>query len=123
MEMDLQIKVRKLGDIAVIELNGEVDAYTCSRLRETIIEAIENGADNLVVDMKEVDYIDSSGLGTLVGGLKRVSERQGVIAIVCTNPQIRKVFDIPGLVKVFPIFSAEEDAIKQLEARGKRSVS
>ena len=123
MEMDLQINVRRLGDIAVIGLNGEVDAYTCSRLREAMIEAIEDGGANLVVNMKEVEYIDSSGLGTLVGGLKRVSERQGAITIVCTNPQIRKVFDITGLVKVFPIYNSEEDAVRAVNANNSKTAS
>ena len=119
MEMDLQIKVRRSSDIPVIELAGEVDAYTCSRLREAMIEAIEDGGASLVVNMKDVEYIDSSGLGTLVGGLKRVSEREGSIAICCTNPQIRKVFDITGLVKVFPIFGTEEEAVRDLKERAK----
>jgi len=123
MEMDLQIEVRRQKDVAVIILKGEVDAYTCARLREAMIEAIEDGGANLVVDMKNVEYIDSSGLGTLVGGLKRVSERQGTIAVVCTNPQIRKVFDITGLVKVFPIYGSEDDAVKALDTQGKTVVS
>jgi len=59
----------------------------------------------------------------LVGGLKRVSERQGTIAVVCTNPQIRKVFDITGLVKVFPIYGSEDDAVKALDTQGKTVVS
>ena len=122
MEMDLQIEVRRQKDVAVIILKGEVDAYTCARLREAMIEAIEDGGANLVVDMKNVEYIDSSGLGTLVGGLKRVSERQGTIAVVCTNPQIRKVFDITGLVKVFPIYGSEDDAVKALNTQGKMVV-
>lgn len=112
MEMDLQIRVRKLREIPVIELNGEVDAYTCARLREAMISAIEDGGASLVVNMRAVDYIDSSGLGTLVGGLKRVAERKGKIALCCTNPQIRKVFDITGLVKVFPIYGSEEEAVE-----------
>ena len=123
MEMDLQIEVRRQEDIAVIILSGEVDAYTCARLRQAMIEAIEDGGANLVVDMKNVEYIDSSGLGTLVGGLKRVSERQGTIAVVCTNPQIRKVFDITGLVKVFPIYGSEDDAVKALNTQDKTVVS
>ena len=112
MEMDLRIRLRKLGNVPVLELEGELDAYTCSRLREAMIEAIEEGGANLVVNMKDVEYIDSSGLGTLVGGLKRVSEKQGVIAVCCTNPQIRKVFDITGLVKVFPIYGSEQEAVE-----------
>ena len=120
MDMDLQIKVRKVKDIPVMDLSGEVDAYTCSRLREAMIEVIDDGGSDLVVNMKDVEYIDSSGLGTLVGGLKRVSERQGTIAVCGTNSQIKKVFDITGLIKVFPLYSDEEEAVKGIISRNNK---
>ncbi len=59
--------------------------------------------------MMKVEYIDSSGLGALVGGLKRSTEHGGRIVIVCDNPQIRKVFEITGLEKVFPLYDVEAD--------------
>jgi anti-sigma B factor antagonist len=114
MEMDLRIIVRENEGIPVIELGGELDAYTCSRLRDAMIEVIEEGKPTLVVSMAKVEYIDSSGLGTLVGGLKRASEKNGKIAVVCTNPQIRKVFEITGLVRVFPLYDTEVEAVKDL---------
>jgi len=61
-----------------------------------------------------VEYIDSSGLGTLVGGLKRASEKGGKIALVCNAPQVRKVFEITGLERVFVMFESEEEAAKNL---------
>jgi anti-sigma B factor antagonist len=112
MEMDLQIVVRKDGCIAVIDLSGEVDAYTSSRFREVMVELIEDGHHNLVVSMAKVEYIDSSGLGALVGGLKRATERQGKILIAASQPQVRKVFEITGLEKVFPLFDTEQDALE-----------
>ncbi|MBI2842442.1 MAG: STAS domain-containing protein [Armatimonadetes bacterium] len=114
MEMDLQISTKTLEGIPVIGLSGEVDAYTCSRFRDTMIDVIEEGNANIVVSMKDVEYIDSSGLGTLVGGLKRASEKGGKIAVVCSSPQIRKVFEITGLEKVFPLFRSERDAALEL---------
>lgn len=117
MEMDLRIKVRKSDGVPIIVLSGEVDAYTCSHFREAMIETIEAGYSSLVVSMQDVEYIDSSGLGTLVGGLKRASERGGRIAIVCNNSQIRKVFEITGLERVFPIYETESDAIKETAER------
>ena len=114
MEMDLRISIRKNQGIPVIELGGELDAYTCSRLRDAMIEVIEEGNPTLVVSMAKVEYIDSSGLGTLVGGLKRASERNGKIGVVCTNPQIRKVFEITGLVRVFPLYDTEDEAVEDI---------
>ncbi|MGC8861938.1 MAG: STAS domain-containing protein [Armatimonadota bacterium] len=115
MEMDLGIEIRKNGKITVIQLAGELDAYTASRFREVMVEAIEDGGENLIVSMGDVEYIDSSGLGALVGGLKRVSERKGKIVVVRPRPQVRKVFEITGLEKVFPLFEDEEEAVAALQ--------
>jgi anti-sigma B factor antagonist len=114
MEMDLRIRTRMVEGIPVIELIGELDSYTCSRFRDAMIDTIEQGHSSVVVSMASVEYIDSSGLGTLVGGLKRVSEKSGKIAVVCNSGQIRKVFEITGLEKVFPIFEEETDAARAL---------
>lgn len=118
MEMDLQINVRKSDPVQLVELTGEVDAYTSARFREVMIELIEDGGANLVINMVKVEYIDSSGLGALVGLLKRVSERNGKIMIVCNQAQVRKVFEITGLEKVFPIFETESDAIAAVSGSG-----
>jgi anti-sigma B factor antagonist len=114
MELDLKIEVIKRNDYAVLELIGEVDAYTSSRFREIIISVIEEGNVDVVINMLEVEYIDSSGLGALVGGLKRATERNGRILILCNNPQVKKVFEITGLEKVFPIFINEKDAANSI---------
>lgn len=111
MEMDLTINVRNESKVPVIDLTGELDAYTSARFREAMIDLIERGAVSIVVSMNEVEYIDSSGLGALVGGLKRASERSGKIAIVCNNPQVKKVFEITGLERVFPLYRGEDEAI------------
>jgi len=116
MEMDLVISVRRDAAVPIIDLAGEVDAYTSARFREAMIDLIEAGAANLVVSMMKVEYIDSSGLGALVGGLKRSTEHGGKIVIVCDNPQIRKVFEITGLEKVFPLYDVEDDAVGVLVA-------
>jgi anti-sigma B factor antagonist len=116
MEMDLQINVRGGTEVTIMELSGEVDAYTSARFREQMVELIENGAVNLIISMDRVEYIDSSGLGALVGGLKRASEREGRIVIVCNNLQVRKVFEITGLERVFPLFAIEEEAVRMLTA-------
>ena len=115
MEMDLQIRTKMAEGVPIIELHGELDAYTCSTFRDTMTEIIDQGNASIVVNMVGVEYIDSSGLGTLVGGLKRASERGGKIAVVCSNSnQIRKVFEITGLEKVFPMFDNEVEAAHAL---------
>ena len=108
---DLTIDTRTLDGKPVLDLNGEVDSYNSSKLRERRVTLIEGGQKELIINMSGVDYIDSTGLGTLVAGLKRASEQGGSIRIICPNDQIFKVFSITGLVKVFPIFNNEQDAL------------
>lgn len=116
MDADLKIGLTMSGNYPTLNLEGEVDAYTCSSFREAMIEALESHGKDLIINMCDVEYIDSSGLGALVGGLKRVSEKQGRIFVVCSNPQVRKVFDITGLVKVFPVYETVDDAAKAMAA-------
>ncbi len=102
------------GDAYVVELGGEIDVYTSPKVKDAITELIDQGHYNLVINLEKVRYIDSTGLGVLIGGLKRVREHGGTVNLVCTNPQIKKIFDITGLVKIFGIFDDEAAAKKAL---------
>ncbi len=105
---DLVIGLRNVNGVPVLDLNGEVDSYNAPKLRERMVSLIDEGQTKLVINLSAVDYIDSTGLGTLVGGLKRASEKGGEIQIICPNEQIYKVFSITGLVRVFHIFDSEQ---------------
>jgi len=109
--MDLDLKVRKQGAHAVLEVAGEIDVYTAPKLREKLIELVNEGSYHLVVDLEKVDFLDSTGLGVLVGGLKRMRNHDGSLELVCTQDKILKIFRITGLTKVFPIYDSVEDAI------------
>ena len=113
--MDIRVQVRESDDEAyVVELSGEIDVYTSPKVKDAIGELIDEGHYNLVINLEKVRYIDSTGLGVLIGGLKRVREYGGSVNLVCTNPQIKKIFDITGLVKIFGIFDSEDAAMKAL---------
>lgn len=108
---DLKIDTRLVNGTPVLDLTGEVDSYNSPKLREKMVSLIDEGNADLIINMTGVDYIDSTGLGTLVGGLKRASEKNGAIRLICPNEQIYKVFNITGLVKVFSIFDNEAAAL------------
>ena len=114
MDADLDVKIRRMGDIPVVDLTGDIDGYTCIKLRDAIIELLEAGDRKVVISMAKVSYIDSSGLGTLVGGLRRINEHDGGLALSGAGPQIRKVLSITGLSKVFSVFNDETEAIRSL---------
>src|SRR3954451_16168400 len=101
--VDLSLSNRPEGDKTVVEVGGEIDVYTAPRLREQLVDLVADGKYHLVVDMERVDFLDSTGLGVLVGGLKRVRAHDGSLRLVCTQERILKIFRIPGLTKVFPI--------------------
>ncbi len=108
--MELEIKTDHDGDKCVVTLEGEIDVYTAPRLKDALVGALEGGCLDLIIDMGNVTFIDSSGLGVLVGALRRAKERSGAVRLVCTRDNILKIFRITGLDKVFPIFSNVKEA-------------
>ena len=108
--MELDIRTEHNGDVCEIRLDGEIDVYTAPRLKEQIVALIEGGCSNVIVDLQNVAFIDSSGLGVLVSALRRARERDGAVRIVCTRENILKIFRITGLDKVFPIFADAAEA-------------
>ncbi len=95
----------------VLAVTGEVDVYTAPRLREKLVELSSQGHKQVVVDLERVEFLDSTGLGVLVGGLKRLRSNDGDLALVCTQPRILKVFEITGLTKVFSISGSVDEAL------------
>ena len=110
LAMDLDVETGTIDGAALLTLRGEIDVYTAPRLRQAIIDLVDGGANRIVVDMEKVDFLDSTGLGVLVGGLKRVKMKEGSLSIVTTQDKILKIFDITGLNKVFAIHPTVEAA-------------
>lgn len=101
--MDLELDVVEGDGASVLVAHGQIDVHTAPRLRERLIEMVSQGARRIVVDLNDVDFLDSTGLGVLVGVLKRVRSHDGELILACARPRILKVFEITGLTKVFSI--------------------
>ncbi|HOK54083.1 MAG TPA: STAS domain-containing protein [Armatimonadota bacterium] len=101
--------------VPVIKLEGEVDVYTAPQLKQQMISLLESGTKQIVIDLTKVEYFDSTALGVLIGGLKRMRERDGNLSLICPNPRIRRVFEITGLDKVFDIYNSVDDARTGIE--------
>jgi anti-sigma B factor antagonist len=108
--MELDIKTQQQHTQCEIAVHGEVDLYTAPKLKEKFVEMIEGGYPDVVLDLEGVSFIDSSGLGVLVGALRRARERGGAVRVVCTRDSILKIFRITGLDKVFAIFANTAEA-------------
>ena len=101
--MDLGLDVQERDGFAVLAVSGEVDVATVPRLREQLHGLVAQGSNQIIVNLDAVDFLDSTGLGVLVGGLKRVRANDGNLRVVCTQERLLKIFRITGLTKVFAI--------------------
>src|SRR4051794_24088831 len=108
--MELSLATRTVAEHTVLEVGGEVDVYTAPRLRERLVELVDGGARNVVVDLGRVDFLDSTGLGVLVGALKRLRAAGGTFSLVCAKEPLLKIFRITALDQVFPIHPTVEAA-------------
>ncbi len=109
--VDLKLDHHTKDGIEIVDVEGEIDVYTAPRLRELLIELVNSSHFQLVVNMEKVEFLDSTGLGVLVGGLKRVRAHDGSLDLVCTQERILKIFRITGLTKVFGIHDTVDEAI------------
>jgi anti-sigma B factor antagonist len=103
--VNFDIKTERLDDSAyVISLTGEVDLYTAPEFKQQLLEVIGQGAKDVVVDFSNTTFIDSTTLGVLVGGVKRLRTNDGQLSLVCSDRNITKIFEITGLDRVFTIY-------------------
>ncbi len=100
---------RDVGDHTLIKLKGEIDIYTAPSLREAIVESIERGRYKVVIDLDDVEFLDSTGLGVLVGGLKKVNQHDGEMGIICNQEKLLRVFKITGLTKIFKMYKSADE--------------
>ena len=117
--MNFDIKTEPLSDDAyVIALSGEVDLYTAPEFKQQLLEVIGQGGKEVVVDFTNTTFIDSTTLGVLVGGVKRLRSNDGQLALVCNDRNITKIFEITGLDRVFSIYPTRDEAISKLGTTG-----
>lgn len=111
MEELFEVKVREQDGATVVSAVGEVDVSTAPALRQRLYELPEEA--KVVVDLSDVTFLDSTGLGVLVAALKRVRESGagGDLRLVVTRPQVSKVLEVTGLSTVFTVSSSVEDAL------------
>jgi anti-sigma B factor antagonist len=116
--MDLRLEVDDRDGIPVVTVQGEVDVSTAPRLRQELIEVASSGSRRAVVDLDPVEFLDSTGLGVLVSGLKRFRTMEGDLLLVCTQRRVLKVFEITGLTDVFSMHDSVDDAVAAAKAAG-----
>ena len=115
--MNFDITTEQLDDTRyVISLAGEVDLYTAPEFKQQLLEVIAQGAREVIVDLTNTTSIDSTTLGVLVGGVKRLRPNDGQLSLVCSDRNITKIFEITGLDRVFTIHATRDEALAKAGA-------
>ena len=114
--MDLKLEVKKETEYTLISIDGEIDLYNARQLKEKVTQAAEHSeSPNMIMDLKGVDYIDSTGLGILIGIKRRAAEKGGKLVLVLRSDRINKLFEITGLKNIFNICNSVEEAGSKLQ--------
>ncbi len=107
--MNLTIRQDQRENTNIVYLAGEIDAYTAPKLRETLIPLAEQPGQNIIVDLSDVQYIDSTGLGIFIGALKATHAHEGTLTLTGMSERIQRLFSITGLDEVIAINETEEE--------------
>ncbi|PLX94459.1 MAG: anti-anti-sigma factor [Desulfuromonas sp.] len=108
----MNLRVEERGEAMLIEVGEErLDAHNSSDLKSQMLNLFEENRTNLLVDLKEVRFVDSSGLGALVSGFKNASARNGNLKLCGLQPQVKSMFELTRLHRVFEIFPGVDEAL------------
>tara|TARA_Y100001970_G_scaffold263162_1_gene348283 strand:+ start:1078 stop:1446 length:369 start_codon:yes stop_codon:yes gene_type:complete len=93
----------------VVRVRGEIDIYTCSELRKVLASTIEKSSSDFILNLENVQYIDSTGLGTIAHSAQQIQSNNGHVFVICTKPQIKKIFEVSGLLsKNISLYESED---------------
>lgn len=108
----LEIEVEETGDYTLCRPVGELDAYTVTDFRQSLGELASRPA--VVIDLSEVPFMDSAGLGALIGGIRRARENGGEVAVACSRPTLTRLLHTTGFDRIVPVTETLDDAVAAL---------
>ncbi len=112
----MSAEARKMGRSLVVRLAGELDLHTAIQFREVVESRLDadDSLTSLILNMSRVEFVDSSGLGAILGRYKRISQRGGQVYLVRVQPRVRRIFELSGLFKILSEAASEEEAVRQV---------
>ncbi|TCP59548.1 SpoIIAA-like anti-anti-sigma regulatory factor [Tumebacillus sp. BK434] len=110
----LQISTDVRGDTLIVRLSGELDHHTAEMVRSRVEAELDRGlTEHLVLNLEDLSFMDSSGLGVILGRYKRVTQAGGRMALCSVNDQLKKLFELSGMLKILRIYSSESQALAE----------
>jgi anti-sigma B factor antagonist len=108
-ELSIDLK-NDSGGTLLFKLRGSLDLATAPTVRAALSDATEKGSNNLIVDLTQLEFLDSTGLGVLIGAHRRAAEHGGTFKLIVSNGPISRLLNITGLIAVFAVYHSVEDA-------------
>lgn len=107
----MEISEERIGEVTVLKLTGRLDSVSAPGLKDRVKACARNGQLHLVIDMAEIDFVDSSGLGSLVACLRSLNKGAGDMRLAALQDRVRAVFELIRLHQIFEIFDSADTAV------------
>lgn len=109
------MQIRTNGNTLIVKVTGDMDHHNAGTLRSAIDREIrQRPVKNLVFDLSELDFMDSSGIGLILGRYKRIKELEGNVFIAAARPEVERIINLSGLHKIIPLYDTMEKAEKRV---------
>ncbi|MDA8425618.1 MAG: anti-sigma factor antagonist [Treponema sp.] len=112
----MELKIRKNGENYIIDVNGEMDLYNSYKLKELVMKMLEKKVERFIINLENVDYIDSSGIGALIYICSTIKKMSLKLVITNIHGSVKKVIELTKLMGYFPIAQTIDEALKKMEA-------
>ncbi|MCA1054707.1 anti-sigma F factor antagonist [Rossellomorea aquimaris] len=113
MSLAINLEVKK--DVLCIRLSGELDHHTAEELRERSSQLIEGeNIKHIILNLEELGFMDSSGLGVILGRYKQIKQKHGEMVVCAISPAVNRLFEMSGLFKIIRLEPSEENALQRL---------
>jgi len=113
----LKVTQKEIEDVGILEIEGEIDAEHAAQLKRAIAKAREDFAKNFILDLSRVTFIDSTGLGILISLMRHLKENRGKLRLTGLQDEVRSIFEITRLFRVFEISNSVEEALREIKPR------
>ncbi|MBL8993564.1 MAG: STAS domain-containing protein [Spirochaetia bacterium] len=112
----MEIKTRTVDGVVILDIDGEIDLYNAPEIKDTIKAQMDGGHKKIIINLENVSYIDSSGIGALISSLSNLKKIGGGLKIINVYDSVRKVFELTKLTSFFEIYDSEEEAVSAYQS-------
>lgn len=112
--MDISTDIE--GNFLLVRIRGDLDMHTVPQFKEKVTSHMENNQlDNLILNLKEVNFIDSTGVGAILGRYRNLKANDGDLILVGVNPPVKRILKLSGVLQLISVFSSEKEILKELK--------